>query len=73
MQVFHYKPIGIIHSPFTNKEKMPIQPSGAVGIKGTVEVEPEYKEGLQDLEKFSHIILLYFQVIILYLSLLPHF
>ncbi len=59
MQVFHYKPIGIIHSPFTNKEKMPIQPSGAVGIKGTVEVEPEYKEGLQDLEKFSHIILLY--------------
>jgi len=38
---------------------MPIQPSGAAGVKGTVEVLPEYTDGLQDLDGFSHVILLY--------------
>ena len=38
---------------------MPIQPSGAKGIKGTVDILPEFAEGLKDLEGFSHIILLY--------------
>jgi tRNA-Thr(GGU) m(6)t(6)A37 methyltransferase TsaA len=54
-----YRPIGIIHSPFANIEGMPIQPTGASGIRGTVEVFPEFAEGLKDLEGFSHIILLY--------------
>jgi tRNA-Thr(GGU) m(6)t(6)A37 methyltransferase TsaA len=38
---------------------MPIQPAGAKGIAGTVEINPEYQEGLADLDGFSHIILLY--------------
>jgi len=38
---------------------MPIQPAGAAGVQGTVEVWPEFVEGLKDLEGFSHIILLY--------------
>ena len=54
-----YRPIGVIHSPFTEIEGMPIQPTGASGIRGTVEVYPEFVEGLKDLEGFSHIILLY--------------
>jgi tRNA-Thr(GGU) m(6)t(6)A37 methyltransferase TsaA len=54
-----YRPIGIIHSLFTDIEGMPIQPTGASGIKGTVEVFPEFAEGLKHLEGFSHIILLY--------------
>jgi tRNA-Thr(GGU) m(6)t(6)A37 methyltransferase TsaA len=54
-----YRPIGVIHSPFTEIEGMPIQPSGAVGIRGSVEVFPAYQEGLNDLEGFSHIILIY--------------
>jgi tRNA-Thr(GGU) m(6)t(6)A37 methyltransferase TsaA len=54
-----YHPIGVIHSPFTELEGMPIQPAGAPGIQGTVELFPEYREGLQDLEGFSHLILLY--------------
>ena len=53
------QPIGTIHSPFTNLEDMPIQPTGASGIKGTVEVLEDFAEGLQDLDGFSHIILLY--------------
>jgi len=54
-----YQPIGIIHSPFTSIEGMPIQPGGAVGICGSVEVFPEFMTALQDLEGFSHIYLLY--------------
>lgn len=38
---------------------MPIQPAGAVGVQGTIEVFEEYHDGLKDLEGFSHIILLY--------------
>ena len=38
---------------------MPIQPAGAKGVAGTVEINPEYREGLSDLEGFSHVILIY--------------
>jgi tRNA-Thr(GGU) m(6)t(6)A37 methyltransferase TsaA len=54
-----YRPIGTIHSPFTTTKEMPIQPVGAKSIFGTIEIFPEYVEGLKDLEGFSHIILLY--------------
>ena len=53
------RPIGIIHTPFREVENMPIQPSGAEGIRGTVDLFPEFAEGLKDLEGFSHVILLY--------------
>jgi tRNA (adenine37-N6)-methyltransferase len=53
------RPIGIIHTPFKELENMPIQPSGAEGIRGTVEIFPEFAEGLKDLDGFSHVILLY--------------
>jgi tRNA-Thr(GGU) m(6)t(6)A37 methyltransferase TsaA len=54
-----YEPIGVIRSPFTNLEGMPIQPAGAAGVQGTVEVLPEYAEGLADLDGFSHVVLVY--------------
>ncbi len=54
-----FKPIGIIHSPFKKPVGMPIQPAGAKGIKGTIEIFPEYKDGLKDLDGFSNIILLF--------------
>ncbi len=54
-----YEPIGVIRSPFHRLEGMPIQPSGAVGVKGTVEIYQKYVDGLKDLNDFSHIILLY--------------
>jgi tRNA-Thr(GGU) m(6)t(6)A37 methyltransferase TsaA len=52
------KPIGVIHSPFTDKSQTPIQASRSQAT-GQVEVYPEFSEGLQDVEGFSHIILLY--------------
>jgi tRNA-Thr(GGU) m(6)t(6)A37 methyltransferase TsaA len=54
-----YRPIGIIHSPFSEIQGMPIQPSGAKGIAGEIEILPEYAGGLKDLIGFSHIILIY--------------
>lgn len=57
--IIKFTPIGIVHSPFTELEGMPIQPAGAEGIQGTIEVHPEFQEGLHDLDGFSHLILLY--------------
>ena len=59
MNNIHYQPIGTIHSPFDKPQNMPIQPVGGLGIAGTVVINPEFQEGLQDLAGFSHIILLY--------------
>ena len=59
MKKIVYEPIGIIHSPFKDIKGMPIQPTGAKGIAGTIEIYPEFAEGLKDLEGFSHMILIY--------------
>ena len=53
------RPIGIIHSPFTGPTGTPIQSPAGADVRATVEVYPEFAEGLQDLEGFSHLILLY--------------
>ena len=55
-----FRPIGTVHSPFKEPTGTPIQPSAAREIPGSVEILPEYREGLQDLEGFSHLILLYY-------------
>jgi tRNA-Thr(GGU) m(6)t(6)A37 methyltransferase TsaA len=54
-----FKAIGRIHTPFDTIAGMPIQPTGAAGVRGTVELFAAYAEGLKDLKGFSHIILLY--------------
>lgn len=59
MDVIQYRPIGVIRTPFADPEGTPIQPAGAIGIKGTVEVNPEFVTGLKDLDGFSHIFLIY--------------
>jgi tRNA-Thr(GGU) m(6)t(6)A37 methyltransferase TsaA len=38
---------------------MPIQPKGAKDTIGTIEIDAKYQDGLQDLDGFSHIYLLY--------------
>jgi tRNA-Thr(GGU) m(6)t(6)A37 methyltransferase TsaA len=55
---FAMRPIGVIHSPFTDKKQTPIQPTRSQAV-GQVEVYPEFAEGLQDVEGLSHVILLY--------------
>ena len=51
--------IGTIHTPFKRKEGMPIQTTGSAGTKGNIILKRKYAEGLLDLDKFSHIYLVY--------------
>jgi tRNA-Thr(GGU) m(6)t(6)A37 methyltransferase TsaA len=59
MNEITYKPIGVIRTLFTDPKGTPIQPAAAEGVNGRVEIWPEYVEGLQDVDGFSHIILIY--------------
>ncbi len=52
-------PIGIIRSCHKQAEGAPIQSAGAKDIPGVVELFPQFQEGLEDIEGFSHLILLY--------------
>jgi tRNA (adenine37-N6)-methyltransferase len=53
------RPIGFLRTPFTRVDDMPIQPSGARGVAGSIEILPQYLDGLADLDGYSHIIVLY--------------
>jgi len=55
---FSLKAIGVIHTPLTEKKSVPIQSSRS-DITGTIEVFHQYLEGLEGIEEFSHIYLLY--------------
>lgn len=54
-----YRPIGLLRSPFLDVNGMPIQPTGAKGVRGHIEVRSDLVPGLQDLEGFSHVIVIY--------------
>ena len=54
-----FTPIGTVHSPFSDPRDMPIQPVGARGVRGTIELNPACAAGLKDLTGFSRIIVLY--------------
>jgi tRNA-Thr(GGU) m(6)t(6)A37 methyltransferase TsaA len=58
-QTISYRPIGVVHSPHTEPQQTPVQPVFAQGIDGTVEVFDEFAEGLDDLDAFSHIYLVF--------------
>lgn len=55
----NYKPIGVIYSPFQEAKGTPIQPTAAQNVRGWIDIYPEYRDGLKDIEGFSHLILLY--------------
>lgn len=73
-------PIGVIHSPFTSPSGMPIQSTGATGIRGSVEIFPPYHSALMDLDGFDRVILIYLfhqttgwtPTVIPYLDTSPH-
>ncbi len=60
VQEITLNPIGIIYTPYSQKEKTPIQGCFAPNNKGFIELYREYAEGLQDIQGFSHLILLYY-------------
>lgn len=54
-----FDPIGTIRTPYETRDETPSQGTMAPESKGTVEVFPDFEEGLKDIETFTHIILLY--------------
>jgi len=56
---FEIEQIGIIHSRYKTKDECPIQGQVRPEVKGQIELLPEYEEGLETIETFSHIILFY--------------
>ena len=53
------EPIGVIRTPYTSLEDMPIQPGGGRNVQGELIIKPDYREGLADVDGFSHLFLLY--------------
>ena len=54
-----FRPIGIIHSPFTKLSGIPIQPTMS-NATGKIEIFEDFRDALKDLDGFSHIFCLYF-------------
>lgn len=57
------KPIGWAHSPFKTKEDIdPMKYADSQGfdaVEGELEIEEEFKEGLTDIDGFSHIFVIF--------------
>ncbi|MGA1867419.1 MAG: tRNA (N6-threonylcarbamoyladenosine(37)-N6)-methyltransferase TrmO [bacterium] len=53
------KPIGIIHSPYKNQESAPKQ-GNLSEEEATIEVFEEYTTGLKDIERCTHLIILFY-------------
>ena len=54
-----YRPIGSISSPFRERLGTPRQAAGAAEITATIEILPEFAEGLSDIEGFSHLVVVF--------------
>ncbi len=60
MQPITLHPIGVIHTPFEVPHGIPKQPSVGRDVQGTVELLPDFVDGLKDMEGFSHITLVFY-------------
>ncbi len=59
MDEITYKPIGIIHTSFRSTSEVPKESKDVNLAKGTIEVAPQYAEGLRDIEGFSHLFVIF--------------
>lgn len=59
LPLFTCRPIGIIHTPHINPAQTPRQPIHAAGFTGRVEIFPEFAAGLEGLERFARIWLIF--------------
>jgi tRNA-Thr(GGU) m(6)t(6)A37 methyltransferase TsaA len=61
VELLTIRPIGLVRSPFSDKQSAPRQPSVARGIEGRIELfdDARYDVALEDLETWSHIWVLF--------------
>jgi tRNA-Thr(GGU) m(6)t(6)A37 methyltransferase TsaA len=50
-----YAPIGVVRSPFTTLEGMPLQSVAAVDVEGRIELAARFAPAVADLDGFSHL------------------
>jgi tRNA (adenine37-N6)-methyltransferase len=50
-----YVPIGVVRSPYTTLDGMPLQTVAAAEVEATVELHPRVHGALRDLDGFSHV------------------
>lgn len=53
-------PIGIIHSPYKESRNIPIQGTFKKEVEAWIELKDRYVSGLKGLDKFSHMIIIYY-------------
>jgi tRNA-Thr(GGU) m(6)t(6)A37 methyltransferase TsaA len=53
------RPIGVVRSPHRDKSEIPKGPGAEHHAEGTLELRPELEAGLQDIEGFSHLYVLW--------------
>jgi len=56
---FGMKPIGFVHSPYRDRAEIPKGPGAEHRAEGTLELRPDLEAGLQDIEGFSHLFVLW--------------
>jgi tRNA (adenine37-N6)-methyltransferase len=57
--VVEMRPIGLVRSPYRDKSEIPKGPGAEHRAEGTLELRPELEGGLQDIEGFSHLFVLW--------------
>jgi tRNA-Thr(GGU) m(6)t(6)A37 methyltransferase TsaA len=55
MAIFTMEPVGVVRSPFTDPGQIPKGAGAEHKAEGTIEIRPELEPGLQDIEGFSHL------------------
>ena len=48
-------PIGVVRSPYTSTSEVPKGLGAKHEMEGTIEIQPELEKGLEDIEGFSHL------------------
>jgi len=56
---FAMTPIGVAHTPFADVDAIPKGPGAEHHAEGTLELWPDFTQGLQDIEGFSHLFVLW--------------
>jgi len=59
MQSWRVRPVGFVHSPFSQTTQVPRGLGAKHEEEGTLEILPEFEEGLRDIQGFSHLYVLW--------------
>lgn len=59
LPMFTPRPIGFIHSPYKDTKEIPKGLGAKHDAEGTLEVLPEFEQGLTDIDGFSHLIVVW--------------